>query len=318
MPKGTTLPSLSVVVVIFTGRPNLVRCLESLAGQRGGEDVEVIVPCDARTLDVASLKGQFPFAHFLQLEGERTYAELRAIGVRHARGRIVAITEDHCIPEPDWCAQILKEHRRPPAAVGGAVEKKAPDTALNWSLYLMDYLRYMKPVAEGPVDQLTDCNVTYKRRALEAIADVWTSEFHEPAVHWALQSRGEALWFSPHVAVSEQRSLGVGSAVRDRYAFGRLFASTRAAEVSALKRLFYVAFSPLLPALLITRVAAGVVRKRRCGKEFVRSLPFLTLLTSAWAWGEFLGSLTGRAESSLSPRPEGAAAASPSSQGATL
>ena len=297
---GSLQPDLSVVVVVLTGRKDCIsRCLSALTQQRDAPATEIIVPCDESIGDLPALKDEFPEVAFLSVEGKRTYAELRTIGVRASRGAIVALTEDHCTVAPDWSAQILFAHQAPHAAIGGAVEKTGRDTSLNWALYLADYLRYMNPLQEGPAVNLTDCNVTYKRPSLDAIEDTWTDEFHEPVVHAALQAQGSSLWLDPKIVVYQQRSVDLKAALRDRYAFGRLFASTRAAEFSRTQRLRYSLLSLALPAVLVGRVAAHVLRKRRCAAEFVRSLPYLMLVSTVWAGGEFLGYVTGRAEGSL-------------------
>jgi hypothetical protein len=303
---ATLTPQLTVVVVILTAdRSSLIRCLTSLTHQRGVPIPEIIVPCDENCRGLLALHEEFFGVRFLSIEGKRTYAELRAIGVREAQGRIVALTEDHCTPNPDWCAQILRAHDDPYAAIGGAVDKTPPDSALNWALYLADYLRYMNPQPEGTTNNLTDCNVTYKRTALNAIADTWADEFHEPVVHAALLSSGQSLWLDPKIVVYQQRDVDLRVAVRDRYAFGRLFASTRAIDFSRAQRFLYSLLSLALPAVLVGRVAIQVLRKRRCVAEFVRSLPYLVLVSTVWAGGEFLGYVTGHAEASLKAQVPG-------------
>ncbi|MBI4590751.1 MAG: glycosyltransferase [Candidatus Rokubacteria bacterium] len=292
---------LTVVVVMLAGREPLIHCLNALSRQAGAPAMEIIVPYDARLADAGSLAARFPSADFIALEGRRTYAELRALGVRRARGALVALTEDHCTPDPDWCARIVEAHRAPHAAIGGAVEK-GPDTTVSWAVYLYDFSRYMTPLREGPARYLTDCNVSYKRAALGSIAEVWREEFHETAVNWALEARGETLWLSPRIIVRQQRTLRLVAAVRDRYAFGRLFASTRVAGATACRRAFYAGFSFLLPPLLVGRIAANVFRKRRHAGQLLRAAPALLLLTTAWAWGELVGYTTGRPGSSLAPK----------------
>ena len=114
------VPELSVVVVVLAGGPHLARCLEVLGRQApmesrqpGAPPVEVIVPHDESLLELDSLRQRFPEVRFLYCAGRRTYAELRAAGVRAARGRLVAITEDQSIPPEQWCANIVAAHAQP-------------------------------------------------------------------------------------------------------------------------------------------------------------------------------------------------------------
>ena len=294
--------SLSIVVVTFAGSVYLDRCLQALLLQINVDNVEIIVVCDQSFCDVSAWQNRFPQMRFIAARGHRTFAELRALGVANAQGTIIALTEDHCIPNPDWCERILQAHIRSYGAVGGAVEKAPPDTALNWALYLSDYARYMNSRSAGYSSELTDCNVSYKRSALDAIAGVWSLEFHEPAVHGALLAKGQSLWFSPDIIVYQRRSARFREAIRERYIFGRLFGSGRADAVTMPRRFFYGTISILLPALLVGRVARHVFRRQRHVGIFLRSLPALIVLNSVWACGEFVGYLTGRADTSLTPQ----------------
>jgi hypothetical protein len=301
-PQTAPPPALSVVVVPLVGPDTLRRCLSALHRQVGAPAVEILVPFDARHPTLPVLQAHFPQVQFLPLAGQRTYAELRAAGVRRAAGHIIALTEDHCLPRPDWCAQLVSGHEADAAAVGGAVEKLHPDTALNWALYLADYVRYMNPAPAGPTHHLTDCNVSYKKTALAAIAPVWRTEFHEPEVHAALQAQGGALYLLPQVVVEQQRPVNPAQALRDRVIFGRLFGGGRAAGLPPARRGLMAGAALVLPLLLTARSAGHVVRKKRHRLALLRALPWLIALNTLWAWGELLGYVTGRAGPALTPQ----------------
>jgi len=51
--------------------------------------------------------------------------------------------------------------------------------------------------------------------------------------------------------------------------------------------------APALPALLVLRMTARVIRKRRNVRDFVRALPYTVLLAAGWAFGETAGYLYG-------------------------
>lgn len=291
-------PQLTVVVIVLEGPARLRSCLDGLRKQTPAPSMEIIVPWDGTHGDCRQLETEFPEAAFPRYDGRRTYAQLRALGVAMATAPVVAITEDHCIGDPGWANAILEAHRSPHAAIGGAVEKRAPDTALNWSFYLADYVRYSDP-PEGPSHHLTDCNVTYKKAAIEPIRDLWREEFHENTVHDALRRGGQSLWLSPRIAVWQKRHLEFGPAIWDRYAFGRLFGSTRVQGAGAGARLKFIVSSAVLPLLLMARVAGHVVRNKRYAGPFLRALPMLALVNTVWAFGEFTGYLTGRPEERL-------------------
>ncbi len=299
-----SVTTLSVVALAFGG--GLSQCLAALRPQAESLNAEVIVPYDSTLEDVASLQRAFPAARFVELSGTRTPAELRATGAAMSSGDVVAFLEGHCRPAPDWCARILAAHRAPHAAIGGPIEKGLPDeggsdTSLNWSVYLADYSRYMLPLPEGATHGLSDCNVSYKRSALDATRSHWATEFHENVVNGALRAGGETLWFDPAITVFEQRQLSIGAALRDRFSFGRLFGSTRVPGVALPKRLAWSAAALLMPPLLVARVAGNLQRRGRHRGQLLRCLPSLTMISAAWMAGEAVGYLTGTAGKALKP-----------------
>ena len=122
--------------------------------------------------------------------------QLRRLAYQRAQGEIVAITEDHCFVGEDWGRLILQAHAEHPEAsvIGGAVENAATGSLIDWASFFVVQAAFMPPLAAGPARRLAGAvNVSYKRRALEALAD------HEgmgamDVLHQAmLQERGEAL-----------------------------------------------------------------------------------------------------------------------------
>jgi hypothetical protein len=219
------------------------------------------------------------------------------------------------VPAADWGERLLATHRDADhAAVGGAVDKGFPpgmnrDSMLNWAVYLTDYSRYMNPQRGGPTHALTDCNVSYRRSELERVSHIWQQEFHENLVNGALVESGGTLWLDPGVVVHEQRSVTLSGALHDRYAFGRLFASTRVEDAPAARRLVYAAGSLVMPAVLVARVGRNLLARRRHRLQFVRTLPALVLVTAVWMLGECVGYLTATPGASLRGAPSAGIAA---------
>jgi len=80
-------------------------------------------------------------------------------------------------------------------------------------------------------------------------------------------------WLASRIVVRQRRNLSLGSALWDRYAFGRLFGSTRVHGASAGGRARLLAVSLLLPPLLVARIAGHILRTRRYAAAFLRSVP---------------------------------------------
>jgi hypothetical protein len=300
-------PALSVIVTVVEGARAVRPFLEALAVQAEGSVLEIVVPFDATIREVGHLQSAFPDVTFLDLGVVPTerethaaagqhelYDRRRAAGLALARGRVIAILEDRGIPRRDWVSSVLRLHERlPHAVIGGAIEP-AGAGILSRAYHLCDFGRYTLPFESGPVQWVSDVNVSYKRRALEATRDLWKERYHEPKVHWALLERGETLYLSAEMVVDHRREVGsLGGLLRERFHWGRLFGVIRAAHLSTPKRLLYILSGPLIPLKLLIRNARAEHRKGRLS-EFVRAVPAMALLLSAWTLGEVWGYITRR------------------------
>jgi len=303
------VPALSVVVALISGRVEDLRaCLTALHRQDAPPDVEIIVPYDDYCRDVLDLSAEFASVRFLRADGLETAAArqgasrehhdtLRTVGLRAARARYVALTEDHAVASSTWCRDMVQFLDAHPdvAAAGGAVECGSTRT-LNWAVYYCDFGRYQNPLSEGPASYISDSNVAYRAEALEAVADAWRDDYHETLVHSALSARGHPTWLTPRSQVWQTRSgLTWREALRERYVWGRSYAGSRTRELSGARRWIYAALAPTLPFVLTWRVVRGVFRRGRTRGRVIVALPAIVLCHACWACGEWIGYVTRRA-----------------------
>lgn len=299
-------PLLSIVVTVVDGLPALGDFLAALRDQDDPPPLEVLVPYDDSVAEVAQLAPSFPAVTFLAIGPIPTtrplasaagqhelYDRRRAAGLARARGSLVAILEDRGVPRADWARTAVRLHAIPAMVIGGAIEPSA-GRLLEWALHVCDFSRYSLPFPQREAEWVSDVNVVYKRIALESTRELWRERFAEARVHWELARRGETLLLSPELVVDHRRvPRRLGTLLRERRDWGRLFGATRAAEVPTGRRLLLCLAAPLVPPLLLWR-HAKVWRRRGEGARFLRALPVLVMLLTAWTVGETIGQLTGR------------------------
>lgn len=308
VPDGnlTKAPLLSVVVTIVDGPAALVPFLEALVAQDAPPPMEILVPYDTSLAEVGRLAARFPMVTFLDIGSVATdhriasaagqhelYDRRRAAALAVARGDLVAILEDRGRPRADWARTAVRLHRQPWAVIGGAIEPTA-GRLVDWALHVCDFSRYSLPFSAREAEWVSDVNVVYKRRALEVTRELWHDRFQEALVHWELRRQGEVLHLSPDLVVDHHRTKrSLARLLAERYGWGRLFGATRASAVSRSRRLMLALAAPIIPVVLLWR--HGRVQWRRGeGDRFVRALPLLLALLTAWTAGETWGHLTGR------------------------
>lgn len=301
------MPPLSVVVAPVSGGRGLPAALDALAAQRDAPPFEVVVPVDASVAGLDALRARHPQVRFVAVDGTDELAasadpgvahlaidRRRAAGLAAARGDLVALTDECARPRPGWCAGILAAHAEGGDVIGGAVANTR-DRAVNDALFFMDAGRYQSPVPEGDAPFVTDLNVSYTRAALES-TDVWRETYHETGLHDELRRSGHRLRLTGGLEVGLDRgAIPLVAALGERFAWARLYAGRRAAELGPAKRLLLTAAAPAIGPLFLFRQVSLAHRRGRHVAALWRCLPLLALFDLVWSAGELVGYATGRA-----------------------
>lgn len=293
-------PDLSVVIASVNGLPHPLATLEALAAQEGGYATEIILADCTGASTVAAVRERFPHVRVLAYDEPKSVPWLRAAGLREARGRLVAVTEDHCVPRPDWCRRIIDVHRRTGwAAVGGGVENDSTSRAVDWAVFFCEYHQHMSPVPEGPNDFIPGMNVAYDMDRLEPMREVFDEGLWENFLHDRLRAAGHVLGMDPSIVVGHRKHFTVPMFLSERFHYSRSFAGMRVAGAPVPTRIAWAAASLLLPGLLVLRLTRNVVRRRRHVGWYIRSFPLVVLFSVAWSVGELVGYVAGPGDSLL-------------------
>ena len=162
-------PRVSVVVPTYNRAPTLGRLLGALARcatPAGG--VEVIVVDDGSSDDTAAVvaRSALPGLQYVRQENAGA-AAARNRGWRHARGELVAFTDDDCVPSPTWLVELVDAMTRCACdGAGGVIVPLVPG-------YLADFVQAERLVGHGgdadDVTYLVTANAVFRRETLEAV-----------------------------------------------------------------------------------------------------------------------------------------------------
>ena len=299
-------PLLSVVVTLVDGGHVMRRFLDAVTNQIDPPRLDIVLPYDDSVADVADFQQDYPDVRFLPLgtivperpietaAGQHElYDRRRAAGLAAAKGDLIAILEDRGAPVADWAKTVVRLHEQPHGVIGGAIEC-APGDLLNWAFYVCDFGRYGLPFESAPATWVSDVNVTYKRKQLEATRELWKERFREPVVHWALLEQGETLFLSSEAVVEHKRpSTTLGVLLPERFDWGRLFGHIRAMHMGPLKRAVYSLAGPVIPPMLLVRHGITQFRKGNFGR-YLKAAPLALILMTFWTAGEVWGTITGK------------------------
>jgi len=287
-------PPLSVVVGTGEGWPyvrDLVRALRPEIEAADGE--LLIIDGSGHAAPAADELGDR--VRWLARDADSVFA-LYAIGLREARGAVIATTEDHALPRPGWCAAIVAAHAAHPeaAAIGGAIENGSPDALVQWASYFTTQGPHMAPLGDRVVTMTTnEANVSYKRAAVADVDDNDGLGFMAILHNRHLAESGAILRVDDRMVVDHFETAGFGWTTSIHFHNGKSIAGFRRSHGMSDEDWVRMATALLLPAwrtLRVWRVGLAKGRKRR---ELVTSAPFAIWLEYVQGTGSLMGYLLG-------------------------
>ena len=215
-------------------------------------------------------------------------------GLRDARGRIVAFTIAQCRVGADWARSLMDGIRSGAAGVGGSLDVLPGTSATGRATF---YLRYSAWLGshDGPATEIAGDNAAYDHAALRAVRNDAAESFWEIEAHARFREQGRTLIMHPGATAWFTDDTGLATMAARRFAHGRHSGAYRVRS-GIRTRWQMILGAPLVPLVLLTRVARRVARARGHLVRFVTSLGAFLVLAAAWAAGEALGAFMAEAE----------------------
>jgi hypothetical protein len=288
--------TLTVVVPTCHGWPAVRPYLARLQDQAVATSTEVIV-ADGSRQPAPPADAVWPGLVWLRHPGAGLF-ELRMLARRRARGSIVAVTEDHCMVAPDWCAEILETFRRQPAAVAvkGAVRNGTAARLADHASFLVNHASNLPPFDGGAEDAIFGISaVAYRRSALDRLAPEpgWPVELHDTR-RW--RAAGETVVADARIQVDHYQSGGLLELSALHFHNARAISGLRRRRM-ARRDWARIAVTPILPLVRTVRTVTLCARKRVPWATLVPSLPLFVWFYLWKAAGELTGYLTGPGDS---------------------
>lgn len=288
------MPKVSVVIASKVGAPFIDQCLGSIAPEVSRLGAEAIVVIADGATYASRIATQFPWTRVISEPGLRRIPELRRRGVEAATGEFVAIIEEHCSAATDWLHAALAAHSSGEyGAVGGAISDYDYDRLRDWVVYFCEYNGAFPPAPEGETAHLNDANIVYRRSILVDNLALLDDGYWPMTLHPTLRAKGVKMRSVPGMVVYHRGPFDFAYYLHQRFLFSKAFAGVRAQTQPLIWRLAYIVGAPLMPLMLLTRMAKEVVAKRRRIRQFVLTLPLTVPALVVFVAGEWVGCVFG-------------------------
>lgn len=281
---------VSVIVASVEAEHCIRDCIASILTTARSRKVEVIV-ADASLDDSAGVvRLSFPDAKLITMKPGTLTPNLWSEGLAHSNGRAVAFTTAHHVVPQAWIAELCSGLESGAAAAGGPIALEQRSTLLDAAIYFLRYSAFM-PEATTESHESTEIpgdNSIYRREVIARHESALRDGFWEVELHQLLRVEGEHIRMIPRATITFGRSVPLGLISRQRFAHGKHFGRWRASQPSH-SRVRIIALAPLVPFVLLARVARRVNRANGRLGLFIRCSPIFLWLAACWAFGEAVG-----------------------------
>lgn len=219
---GRRWPSFTIVVCSHNGNHcirdcfNALRCLEYPA-------FEVVVVDDGSTDGTGATALEYGFR--VIRTPKQGLGHARNLGLRAARGDIVAYIDDDAYPDPHWLHYLATTFADSNfVGVGGPNLPPSEDGPIAHCVANSPGGPVHVLTSDREAEHLPGCNMAFLREALEAIGgfdpQFWTAG-DDVDVCWRLQERGWTLGFSPAAVVWHHRRASIKAFWRQQRGYGK-------------------------------------------------------------------------------------------------
>jgi hypothetical protein len=219
---------------------------------------------------------------------------MRSVGMSIARGEVIALTEDHCLPSPGWCREHLRAHTENPdaAAVGGPVGNGATERLSAWGSFLLNHAEYLQPIEGGERATIDRANISYKRWAVPTVPS--NLGVTEPFIDEQLRRSGAKFFMTTGAPVTHDQSFGLRDTLSIHFHSGRSTAGLRLlCGMGRAERIRRTITSFLLGPAMFAATTRRVARKRPRSARAIASLPIVLAIACTISAGLVAGYLTG-------------------------
>lgn len=224
---GVTEKGVDISVIIPSYNPGefLNHCLNSIVNQETALSFEIIVADSSESELGPAIVEQFPGVRWIHSQTQLLPGEARNLGVRHAKGKLLAFIDTDAAAESDWLERIHRVHQsdKNVDVVCGAVKNGYARNFVSTAEYFMEFGEYLPERRPEEVEMFPAVNLSMPRIVFDeagGFPDLVTAE--DDLFSFRLKGLGKRLYFDSSIVVThfhrtnlkhfyhKQKNLGIG------------------------------------------------------------------------------------------------------------
>jgi glycosyltransferase involved in cell wall biosynthesis len=190
----------SVIIGTFNGDRKLAKALQAISQQVTSHSYEVIVVDDASTDGTMEVASKFD-VRIVSLSQNQGHGAALNAGLAHAKGRIVALMDDDCVPPSNWIEQLSNAWSTAPSStsvIGGLVEP------LEMNTWNRRYVAVRRPLVHQ--EEVLNESANFFSRLKNILF----------APHWNTERRSVYFTVGANMSILTSRAIEVGGFTSER------------------------------------------------------------------------------------------------------
>jgi len=155
---------ISIIIPSYNSENTIEKCLHSLLNQSFKSEYEIILVDSSVDNTPHIVLSHFPSVIFIHLDKKTDPGTARNIGIKEAKGELIAFIDSDCIAANDWLKKIESAHKSSYKIIGGVVNNGNEENDLvGWAGYISEFREFLPGVPEQDVTHIPTCNISYKK-----------------------------------------------------------------------------------------------------------------------------------------------------------
>jgi peptidoglycan/xylan/chitin deacetylase (PgdA/CDA1 family)/GT2 family glycosyltransferase len=285
---ATHRPVLSAIVFGYHNEATILQAVSSLVQQDFDEPFEVVVATSGGDRTGELVRENFPGIRVMESQVRLMPGGARNLGMKFARGEIIAFLEADCIARPDWIRNRIAAHREGHDAVAGSVAVANPESAAARATAFLCFDNRLEGSPQGPAGSPRSYHLSFSRELLNRAGpfDEALRVEEDTLMVERLSELGVGAWFEPSVCIEHVGPTRLRALLKEQAARGRRQArSDVLIRPPGSSRISWESRSKLVTIGVAMRTLRhGLVRSRFLSRNLKRYAPDRHELVATLPW----------------------------------
>jgi len=279
---------ISVIIPAYNAKSTIIKTLTFLHQQDYNDEIEIIVVNSSQDNIKEIIQSKFPDVNVIQLEKRAFTGDAKNVGLKKARGNIIAFIDSDCIAEKNWLSTIKKLYTQGHKLVGGSIGNMNPGNIVSKAEYFLELIQLSPGSRARYVSLISTANCFFAREIFDKHGNFPTiRKGVDMLFSYNLIEKKEKILFSPEMKIYHACTTNFLKYLKKQILHGEysILARKEAGMPGSFlsNNLIFIPFLPFIRTFFILKHI--ILLDVNLIKDLLQSLPVFLIGNLAWSFG---------------------------------